>query len=141
MNQTLLLFPQGGAYRLENISAPRKGSGLLPISFLFSKIDGFCRLVIGVNIRFIKHVKREPSMRAMMDTASSTYSMNWISTPINNRQNSSIFQNKKGTGSRPDPFRGGAYNLQSISATLREKGLVHETNCACRLALSSIKRE
>ena len=70
-----------------------------------------------------------------------TYFMNCISTPITNQQNPSIFQNKKGIGSRPDPFRGGTSNLQLTSATLRKKGLVHETNRACRLALSSIKRE
>ena len=47
--------------------------------------------------------------------------MKRILTPITNRQNPSIFQNKKGIGSRPDPFQGGAYNLQSISATMRKR--------------------
>ena len=33
-------------------------------------------------------------------------------------------------GSRPDSFQGGTYNLQSISATPEESGLVHETRLA-----------
>ena len=54
--------------------------------------------------------------------------MKCILTSINNRQNPLILQNKKGIDSRPDPFRGGAYNLQSISATPRKMGLVLETS-------------
>ena len=46
--------------------------------------------------------------------------------PINNGQNLSILQNKIGILMQ-DPFRGGAYNLQSISTTPGESSLVHET--------------
>ena len=31
---------------------------------------------------------------------------------------------------RPDPFLGAAYNLQSISTTLRKRGLIHKTKVA-----------
>ena len=45
-----------------------------------------------------------------------------------NQQNPPVLQNKNCIGSRPDPFRGGAYNLQLISTTPKKKGLVYETN-------------
>ena len=87
------------------------------------------------------------------------YFMNCISTPIANRPNPSIFQNKKGIGSRQTFFEGGLQfpidkrhheEKGLVHETNRapidkhhheEKGLVHETNHACRLALSSTKRE
>ena len=48
-----------------------------------------------------------------------------ILTPIKNQQNLSSFQNRKGIGNQPDPFRVGTYNLQSIAkCPVTKKGLV-----------------
>ena len=138
VNQTF--FPQSGTYRLEIISAPSKRIWSTAYTFLVLK-NQWILSIVNWCWNALHKMLRGSRVHYLHAWLPLNMFIKCISTSIKNRQNSSIFQNKKGIGSRPDPFWGGAYNLQLISATMREKGLVHETNHACRLALSSIKRE
>ena len=121
MNQTMH-FPRGWCLLLGDYKHPLR-KGLVNLANRNLLIYRFCRLVIVVEWLKEKFTEWHKGYR-LIGVALIAFE------PLNTNQQSikSVDQqNKSCLLSSPDPFQGGAYNLQLISATLEESGLVHET--------------